>query len=234
MRKILFLLFFMLIVVLGVRYSQTASVPVAQRFQDDADRLRIEHLAYWAGLIDQYQSLTGHYPLQDILQPGQAALLVRIQTPGQHAYVAKGSAKYMADADINADNRYAEAPVRVFVAALEQGLKSPVVEKYDVQQAPLKAAIGYNYLVTPAGYVLWAECLTCGDTAVSSPLPDGSAEVAIASNRMLVHKPKARELRDMLAEPVFAGWLARGLHREGFVRGIERAHMHDSKRPVTE
>lgn len=234
MKKILFLLFFLLIVVLGLRYSQTAAVPVAQRFQQDADRLRMEHLVYWAGLIDQYQSLTGYYPLQQLLQPGQAGLLVRLQTPTQHRYVAKGSAKYQAAADINADGRYAEAPVRVFVAALEQGLNGPVMEKYDVQQAPLTSAIGYNYLVTPEGYVLWTQCATCGDTAVSTPKADGTAEVAIASTRMLVHNPKARELRDMLADPVFAGWLARGLHKEAFVRGIERAHMHDSKRPVTE
>ena len=36
-------------------------------FQEDADLLRLEHLEYWTGLLDEYHKIKGHYPFQDQL-----------------------------------------------------------------------------------------------------------------------------------------------------------------------
>lgn len=230
MKKIAFLLFFLTIVVFGAHFLSRTPDTFGQRFLEDADTARIEHLLYWSGLIEEYHDKTGQYPMQDWIQPGESVRLVRILNPGQRVYITKTSDKYNAAADINPHGDMPEASMKDFIATLEAGLKRYIDEKYDVQQIPRNSPIGYYYSVTPDGYVLWGVCLRCGVTPVTVLLADGhTPAINIASKSMVAKVEKAQTREDMIANPLFLKLASRPYHKEGFVRMVERKHMHDTK-----
>ena len=230
MRKIAFLIFFIFIVMAGLHFFATTPETLGARFRDDADSARLEHLVYWSGLIEEYHAKTGEYPMQDWIQDGEEARLVRIQTAAQRGYSTKGSGSYIAAADTNPDSFFPEASTKDFVSTLEAGLKRGVEEKYDIQQVPTNHPLGYYYFATRDGYVLWATCIRCGVTQVSTLLMDGiTPTVNIVSPKMVGKVTKAKTRDEMLADPIFRKLASVPYFKEGFVRTIERKHVHDSK-----
>lgn len=230
-RKIGFSIFFIFIVLAGLHFFSTAPSTVGERFRDDADSVRLEHLVYWSGLIEEYHAKTGHYPMQDWIQPGEDIRLVRILTAAQRDYVTKISDQYIAAADTNPEGLLPEAGMKDFIGTLEGELKRPIEEKYDIQQVPTVSPIGYYYFATRDGYVLWTTCIRCGVTPVSTLLMDGhTPTVNITSPEMVDKVTKAKTRDDMLADPVFRKLASIPYFKEGFVRALERKHVHDSKR----
>ena len=52
-------------------------------YQQDADLIRLEHLQYWTGLIEEYYTLTNSFPLQDRLESESGPIMVKILTKQQ-------------------------------------------------------------------------------------------------------------------------------------------------------
>ena len=231
MRKIAFAIFFIFIVMIGAHFFAKAPSTVGERFRDDADTARLEHLVYWSGLIEEYHAKTGRYPMQDWIGDGEDVRLVRIQTQTQRAYVTPTSDKYIAAADANPKGALPEAGMKDFVATLEGELKRVIAEKYDIQQVPTTSPVGYHYFATRDGYVLWGTCMRCGITAVSTLLPDGYTPIVnITSPEMVSKVSKAKTRDEMLADPVFRQLADVPYYKEGFVRALERKYILDSKR----
>ncbi len=230
MRKIAFLLFFVFIVMLGVHFFSKTPSTFGERFRADADTARLEHLIYWAGLIDEYHDRTGRYPLQDWIQEGEDARLVRIINKTQRRYAVKGGDKYMPAADVDPKGIFPEAGMKDFIATLQAGLKRVVAEKYDIQQIPTTAPVGYYYFATRDGYVLWGTCLRCGVTSVTTLLSDGKTPIInIASRDMLDKVTKGQMRAQLVTDPEFRKLAEVPYHKEGYVRAIEQKHLHDSK-----
>lgn len=196
----------------------------------DFDRMRLEHLAYWSGVVEEYHAKTGFYPLQDILAPGQFTVMTRILTKDQRAYVTKGGKDYNELADNNPDGHFPEIPVNAFIAEIEKKLGRAIPEKYDPQKVPTRSPIGYYYFATANGYVLWTTCTTCGVTQISTLLMDGyTPTVNIVSPGMAGKVTKALPRADMLAHPTFKGWMDKGYKKEDYMRQIEQLNSSDSK-----
>jgi len=64
------------------------------RFQNDADLIRLEHLVYWTGLIEEYESRQGTYPFQNELDSSQSIGLVNIATKQQARSIGIVSGRY--------------------------------------------------------------------------------------------------------------------------------------------
>ncbi len=62
---------------------------IEQQFQNDADLIRLEHLQYWTGLVEEYHQKTGEYPFQEKLKSNSEIGLVKIDTKQQRQYLSK-------------------------------------------------------------------------------------------------------------------------------------------------
>jgi len=224
--KILGILLFLGI--LGSCFLRGAS----EDYQKDADRMRLEHLVYWSGLIEEYQKKTGYYPLQDsALKYKDKPILVKIATTAQRQYLSKDGANYRPQYDNNASGSFHEMPVKYFVAEMEHKLGRKIFERYDLQSVPSGRPIGYNYFATEDGYLLWVTCHNCGVTPISTLLMDGSVPtVNIVSSGMKGKVTKALPRDEMLNHPIFKSWMAKGIEATEYVRKVEKENASDSKR----
>lgn len=104
-----------------------------KELQDNCDIVRLEHLKYYADLIEEYKTKTGHYPLQENSQtPVYSLIYNKIQkdfasdsNPGQH--------KLVSPAD--------------FFSELEKGLGRKIDQRFDPQYAPTCRPIFYIYMI---------------------------------------------------------------------------------------
>ena len=200
------------------------------RYQYDADLVRLEHIEYWSGLIEEYKDKVGYYPLQQSLADKETAL-VRIATNDQRKYITPGSKYYNDRIDNNLNGNFREFTVKEFVATLEKGLNRKIDEKYDPQKVPTNAPVWYNYFVRKGdGYLIWTVCRTCGVTPISTLLMDAStATVNIASEGLVDKVTKAYLRDDMLNHPIYKEWKSRPYLKEGYFRELEKQYMSDSK-----
>lgn len=211
--------------------SANSSAEIERLYQNDADILRLEHLIYWTGLIEEYYKKNNSYPLQNALTPEKSMALVRIATAEQRRFIAPGSQDYKVKLDVNADNRFSEISMKRFVSELETGLGREIDEKYDMQQAPTRSPIGYNYFATNDGYVFWVTCITCGVTPVSTLLMDGfTPTVNVASENMVDKVTKAYTRHDMLNHPSFIKWGNKKFLKEEYARMMEKTFHRETKR----
>jgi hypothetical protein len=203
----------------------------AMLYQYDADLVRLEHIEYWSGLIEEYKEKVGSYPFQQALGASETGL-VRIATKEQSSFFAPESEQYYQKIDNNRDGRFHEFTTKEFVALLEEGLNRKIDERYDPQKVPTNAPVWYNYFVRPAdGYLIWTVCRTCGVTPISTLLMDGStATVNIASEGLVEQVTKAYLRDDMLNHSIFKEWKSRPYLKEGYFRELERQYSSDSKR----
>ncbi|MEH6477883.1 MAG: hypothetical protein V7727_19490, partial [Sneathiella sp.] len=142
-----------------------------QSYQRDADQVRLEHLVYWTGLVEEYEEKTGYYPFQKNLNSGQSHGLVRILTKNQQQYFDPNSNQYVAEFDNNTGNsRFKSFSVAQFVSELESKLGREIDEKYDIQKVPTSIPLGYQYFVSEDGYLIWVTCVSCGVTQISTLL----------------------------------------------------------------
>ncbi|MBS9778165.1 MAG: hypothetical protein KGV50_05305 [Gammaproteobacteria bacterium] len=201
-----------------------------QYFQEDADLVRLADLEYWTGVIEEYHKKTGKYPLQNQLQSKNEIVLVKVATQFQRKFLSPGSDEYMPDMDNNKGERFTEKSMKDFVTVLEQGVKHPVDERYDIQKVPTKSPIGYNYFATHDGYLFWVTCQTCGVTPISTLLMDGyTPTVNIASIGMIDKVTKARIRKDMLSDEIFKKWIARPFHKKKYIDTLIKETIHETK-----
>ena len=204
---------------------------VEQQFQYDADLIRLEHLQYWTGLVEEYHQKTGAYPFQKELDSDEAIGLVKIATKQQLQYLSPGSENYNSEIDNNFDNTFKEFTIKEFVLELERGLGRTIVEKYDIQKVPTNTPVGYNYFVTERGYLIWTTCLSCGVTKISTLLMDGfTPTVNIVSEGMKGEVTKALTREEMLSHKTFQEWMNRPYYKEQYVRNLVQENIHDSKK----
>lgn len=188
-------------------------------YQNDADLIRLEHLSYWSGLIEEYYSINGSYPLQRRVSSEDKPVLVKIATKQQ----AKQLASFMKNFD--------SASMGEFVFELESGLGRDLDEKYDIQKIPVQSPVGYFYFATTDGYVLWVTCITCGVTKVSTLLMDGiTPTVNIVSPSMKGKVTKALTRDEMLNNSTYRSWVSKSFHKEEYVRGLVKSNHKDSKK----
>lgn len=199
-------------------------------FQEDADLLRLEHLEYWTGLLDEYHKIKGHYPFQDQLKSGKDISLVKIATKQQLQYMSPGSASYNQKLDNNQSGFFKEKPVKELITELELALERTIEEKYDIQNVPTSSPVGYFYFTSQDGYLVWVTCITCGVTQVSTLLMDGfTPTVNIISKGMVGQVPKALLKQEMLNHPTYKKWVSRPFHKEEYVRKLVAENSSDSK-----
>ena len=199
-------------------------------FQRDADQIRLEHLLYWTGLVEEYHSVKGYYPLQDNLENKDDIGLVKIATKQQRSYLSPGSSNYDQRLDNNSGGRFKEDSIRNLVAEIEAGLNRTVAERYDIQKVPTSSPIGYFYFYTADGYLIWTTCITCGVTLISTLLYDGyTPTVNIVSEGMKGKVTKALLRDEMISHPIFKDWVSGGFQKEEYVRSVVKQNESDSK-----
>jgi len=203
-------------------------------FQEDADGLHLEHLVYWSGLIEEYYSKTGRYPLQNKLVSGSSKYdigLVRIGTVNHQTYFTSDHDNYRPDLDNNANNSFQEFPVKTLIDELERGLGRTIDEKYSVYDEPNESVIWYPYFESETkGYLIWVPCLSCGVTTASTLTMDGKTPtVNIGSEVMIEGIPKAMTREDMMNHPDFKRWRSVQRHEEAKMREMEDRNLQDSK-----
>ena len=208
----------------------TACSKVERQFQNDADLLRLEHLQYWTGLVEEYHKKTGSYPFQEELSSSSEIGLVKIATKQQRQYLSPGSDKYNPKMDNNSNGAFREFSLKIFVSVLESSLGIEIEEKYDIQKVPTNNAIGYYYFVSADGYLIWVTCISCGVTEISTLLMDGiTPTINIVSEGMKGKVTKALTREEMLEHPIFKSWVSSPFQKETYVRGIVQENSRDSK-----
>lgn len=213
----------------GLHSEGDGPATVAQQFQNDADLLRLEHLIYWTGLIEEFEEEVGHFPLQNDLN-SSTPILVRVATRHQQGFFDPSSFRYSVELDNNHDDRFQEVSVGHFVSVLERGLGRPIDEKYDIQTYPTSSPIWYFYFVTEDGYLFYVTCNRCDVSSVSTLLMDGyTVTVNIASPGMVDQVFKAHTREAMLNSSTFMRWQERDYFKEDYIRGLERGNFSDSK-----
>lgn len=204
-----------------------------EKYQNDADLIRLEHLGYWTGLVEEYYQTTGYYPFQNQLDSKDEIGLVKIVTKQQLQYLSPGNQHYNSKLDNNYNNYFNEFGMNALVSELEKVLKKEIIEKYDIQRVPTKSPVGYYYFVSDDGYLIWTTCLSCGVTEISTLLMDGfTPTVNIVSEGMEGKVTKALTRQKMLSHPLFKEWVSRPIQKEKYVRSIVEENSHDSKKQL--
>lgn len=199
-------------------------------YQKDADLIRLEHLAYWTGLLEEYHSVKGHYPFQNTLEKENSIGLVKIATKQQRSYLSPGSSNYDERLDNNRGNRFTETSIEKFVSEIENVLNRNIAEKYDIQKVPTSSPVGYFYFYTTSGYLVWTTCITCDVTLISTLLYDGyTPTVNIVSEGMKGKVTKALTRKEMLSHPIYRRWVSRNFKKEKYMRSLVKENESDSK-----
>ncbi len=219
-----------LIVVSGTYTIESLYKSKEYAYQNDADLIRLEHLVYWSGLIEEYHKKTGYYPFQNQLVSEEQPGLVRIATKNQQLYFKPKTDNYRKDLDNNPNKFFQEFTVKEFVSELENKLGKSIDEKYDIQKVPTSSPIWYNYFVTNEGYLIWVPCINCGVTKISTLLMDGiTPTVNIASSEMKKNVTKALTREEMMNHPIFKDWQHNEYAKETYIRNLEQQNFQDSK-----
>ena len=231
MKKILLILSSIIILIMLWLFLLNNSYQNTENsYQNDADLLRLEHLEYWTGLVEEYHSKTGKYPFQEKLESKDKIWLVRIATKNQQLYFDKNSNNYNVNFDNNPNNFFQEFTIKDFVLELDKKLEKIIDEKYDIQKVPTSSPIGYNYFVSEKGYLLWVTCITCGVTPISTLLYDWiTPTVNIVSEKMLEDVPKSLTRSDMLSNEIYKEWKNKKFKKEEYARKLEQENIHNSK-----
>lgn len=109
-----------------------------KELQDNCDIVRLKHLKYYAELIEEYKSKTGHYPFQE---KSQTQIYAFIYNNQQKKYAS----------DTNPDKHKLISP-QDFFTELEKGLDRKINQMYDPQYAPTCRPIFYMYMIQDDTY----------------------------------------------------------------------------------
>lgn len=109
-----------------------------KELQDNCDIVRLKHLKYYAELIEEYKSKTGHYPFQE---KSQTQIYTFIYNNQQKKYAS----------DTNPNKHKLISP-QDFFAELEKGLDRKINQMYDPQYAPTCRPIFYIYMIQDDTY----------------------------------------------------------------------------------
>lgn len=111
----------------------------ASDYQSDADLIRLQHLSYQSGLVEEYYAKTNSHPLQSKASNTENPVIVKIATRQQ----AEQFSSFM--------HHFDSVSMADFVKELESGLGREVEELYDIQQVAIKSPVGYFYFATTDG-----------------------------------------------------------------------------------
>ena len=135
-------------------------------FQQDADVVRLKHLEYYGGLIEEYHSKTGEYPLQG-----------RYNIP---AYVHVAHDKQIKYTKQGPPYKHEVIEFKQLVSELESVLGRDLKEFYDPQFAPDSKPNFYIYLVLEDRY--YFDIHIHQAYAFSKPVAKNYHKVEISSN----------------------------------------------------
>jgi len=219
-----------IIIILITLFLSACSGSPMDEFQEDADLIRLEHLEYWTEMLNQYHQIKGQYPFQEQTKEGGNIVLVKIATKQQLQYLSTGGTNYDKRLDNNQTAYFKERTVKEFITEMESGLGHEIEEKYDIQKVPTSSPVGYYYFTSKDGYLVWATCISCGVTPVSTLLMDGfTPTVNIVSKGMVGKVTKALTKDEMLNHPTYKSWVSRPFHKEVYVRTLVSENGRDSK-----
>ncbi len=200
-----------------------------RNFHEDADVIRLENLMYWSGLIEEYYEINGVYPLSEVLEEDKSAGIVRIATQNQRQFYYRDSPNYRGKLDFNQKIIFQNIHVISLIRFLRRDLDHEILEKYDVQKAPVHAPVWLHYFVFPDGYLLWTPCDTCEASEITYPVGQdptyqsinvGSPSLASQDDRFFLRS-------ELLENPVFQDLINRPIHKEGYIRNlVEENHQH--------
>lgn len=183
------------------------------KIQQDYDHLRLEHLEYWTGLIEEFHKKTGYYPLQKTSGETAPFTHVQILPPDSNDHL------------IDWGDNFLELTSDALISELESGLGRKVKFKFPPETTPPDYAYAYNYFVESDGYLVWVTCQSCGITKISTYTMDGkSATVNIASAGMVPKVTKAQTRENMLAHPRYKIWRSIDVHDKNRMRKLKRRY----------
>ncbi|MDC0598473.1 hypothetical protein OAP18_01320 [Gammaproteobacteria bacterium] len=224
------ILIFIMLIFAALTSCSTMS-QLENQYQWDADHIRLEHLVYWTGIVEEYYKKTGTYPFQEDLSSSEEIGLVKIATVQQRRYLSPGSIYYDQNIDNNAGGSFLEFPIKDFVTEIETALGREIEERYDIQKVPTSSPVGYYYFVTNEGYLMWTTCITCDVTQISTLLLFGGyvPTVNIVSSGLEGQVSKALLREEMISHSTFQTWLNRPFYKETYVRSLVQENINDSK-----
>jgi hypothetical protein len=201
-----------------------------EKFEEDADLIRLEHLEYWTEIIEKYHQIKGSYPFQSQVLNSEDIVLVKIATKQQMRYLSSGGDKYDKRLDNNQSGYFKEHSAKDFIAEIEVVLGHEIKEKYDIQKVPTSSPLGYYYFATKDGYLAWTTCITCGVSPVSTLLMDGfTPTVNIVSSGMAGKVTKALTRDKMLNHPTYKKWVSKPFHKSEYMHNLVKENIRDSK-----
>lgn len=122
-----------LLTILSVLLVLSGCLKASADFQKDADIIRLQHIQYYGGLIEQYKKKTGYYPFQ-----GETELPTYVHVAHEKQIeFTRGWPPF--------SHRYFS--FQAFILELESALGFPIDEHYDPQFRPVDKPNFYIYLV---------------------------------------------------------------------------------------
>jgi hypothetical protein len=211
-RKYVYLLLGLAVLVGGAIVGVREFYAAAEAFQLDADIVRLRHLQYYAGLIEEFHAKTGQAPLQ-----GRSKLPVYVHIANnEQLRSAKGGPPYP----------HVVVPLADFVKELEQALGRRIDEYYDPQLGPLHKPNFYLYMVRGDAWFL----------AVHVHQPYSFAKriaehyYKIEVSNVASAQNKAWSLHELFTSDAFRAAVAKPLTKPAFFQSREAAHLHDAVR----
>ena len=127
-----------LLLVVGMVWPESSSAET--KFQQDADIVRLQHLQYYAGLIEEYREKTGHYPFEP---HADIRTYVHIANKHQEKYTTGDNPE-----------RHRVIDDSDFFRELSAKLGREVEELYDPQYVPVWRPNFYMYMIQGDAYFL--------------------------------------------------------------------------------
>lgn len=181
-------------------------------FQKNADIVRLNHLVYWGGLIEEYRQKVGHYPFAN---QSKFPIYVQIATPRQQSYFKDNQPPAPAT----------EKPVKDFILELEKGLGREIDEYYDPQYAPDGKPNFYIYMIDKQNYNLAVH--TFQPYPFSRYITENYHKVEISNNPN--KELNIVKLNSLLKNSKFKQALNTPIEKIGFFNQREQESLHISK-----
>ena len=211
MRRKILLLVALAIPVIGIFvWSQVRSG--LQKFQVDADILRLQHLKHYGQLIEEYHQETGKYPLQG---RADVPIYVHVANDQQIEFSKRGP-----------PTEHEVVSFAEFVSELETALGHTVEEFYDPQYRPVNKPNFYIYMIHGNDYFFAVH--------LHQPFPFAKrvaehyykAEISNAANS----QNKALSPEILFNDTGFNAAIEKPIDKSGFFKAREKQYLDYTKR----
>ncbi len=196
--------FFVLFLVVGCSGTSTD-------FQNDADILRLQHLKYYAEILDKYKKVTDKYPFQG---RNDIPIYVHIANDEQIEFTKKGP-----------PYPHEVIPFNDFVREVESVLGKEINEYYDPQYRPAYKPNFYIYLINSDTFFLAVH--------VHQPFPFAKKIAKHYYKIEVSNHPTSQNQAilpmKLLDSPEFNTELSKPVSKPGFFKERENKYLHYSK-----